>query len=248
MQPSAVLGALARRGAASALVTLTFLVSPALAGDRALLDLLGYSEDYRYFAFEEFGIQDGSGFAYSNLYVVDLTTDRWVVGTPIRVQAEDEGRPLAEIRSEALTEAQGHFEEFRISVPADLVAVLGDGVPGEARTLTFGAPSYNRGEVIGNYTLSLASFPASAASPCQDWFGSDPLGYELSIMDGNSERLVHRDDALPRSRGCPMDYRLYGVAMPFNAPAISHAVAIISVYPGGFEGPDRRFLAVPLGL
>jgi hypothetical protein len=24
-------------------------------------------------------------------------------------------------------------------------------------------------------------------------------------------------------------------------------VAIVAVYPGGFEGPDRRFIAVPLG-
>jgi hypothetical protein len=36
--------------------------------------------------------------------------------------------------------------------------------------------------------------------------------------------------------------------MPFMSPSIADAVAIISVYPGGFEGPDRRFLAVPLGL
>lgn len=248
MQPSAGRAALARRGAASALISLGFLVSPALAGDRALIDFIGYSEDYRYFAFEEFGIQDGSGFAYSNVYVVDLSTDSWVVGSPIRVQAEDETRTLAAVRDEALEKAHDFVAEFDLTIPVDLVATLGDGVSGDAKTLEFGAPSYNRGEVIGGYTLELATFSAEAASPCQDWFGSAPLGHELRITDGGNERLVHRDGALPRSRGCPMDYRLYGVAMPFNEPAISHAVAIISVYPGGFEGPDRRFIAVPLGL
>ncbi len=69
------------------------LVMPALAGDRAQIDLIGYSDDGSYFAFEEFGIQDGSGFAYSSIYVVDLVDDSWVVGTPIR--ASGRGRDCA---------------------------------------------------------------------------------------------------------------------------------------------------------
>src|SRR5690606_36499067 len=204
---------------------------------------------YRYFVFEEFGIQDGSGFAYSSVYVVDLSTDSWVVGTPIRVQAESEERSLADIRAEAADQAASHVEEFGITVPAETVALIGDGVPDvDATTLLFGAPGYLPGMVSGAYTLSLTTFETQAASACMDWFGAPPKGYELRISDVGGERLVHRDAALPRSRGCPLDYRLYGVVMPFGAASLSHAVGIVSVYPGGFEGPDRRFLAVPLGL
>ena len=72
---------------------------PAVAGDRALIDYVGFSADFRYFAFEEFGIQDGSGFAYSNIFVVDLATDSWVVGTPVRVQAESETTTLEQVGS-----------------------------------------------------------------------------------------------------------------------------------------------------
>jgi hypothetical protein len=36
------------------------------------------------------------------------------------------------------------------------------------------------------------------------------------------------------------------VVLPFGAGDIEDGVAIVSVYPGGFEGPDRRFIAVPL--
>ena len=42
------------RLAASALA-LTLAAIPALAGDRALIDYIGYSPDAKYFAFEEFG-------------------------------------------------------------------------------------------------------------------------------------------------------------------------------------------------
>ncbi len=225
------------------------LAAPALAGDRALLDIIGYSEDGRFLMFEEFGIQDGSGFAYSNLYAVDLVEDSWVVGTPLRLRASDEETSLAQIREEALTDAQAVLAELDISVPADVIALLGDGVPDQdGKSLQFGLPGYEAGTVRGSHDLRLETFPATAASPCLDWFGVGPLGFALSVTTGDEERQLHRDDMLPRSRGCPQDYRIHAVAVPFDSAEGEGAVAILSVYPYGFEGPDRRFLAVPLDL
>ena len=98
MKPDAERAASDRRGSARAALAAAglwiALVAGASAGDRALIDFIGYSDDARYFAFEEFGIQDGSGFAYSSVYVVDLATDSWVLGTPVKVKAEDEAAPL----------------------------------------------------------------------------------------------------------------------------------------------------------
>lgn len=220
---------------------------PALAGDRAVLDIIGYSEDARYFAFEEYGIQDGSGFAYSNIYIVDLATDSWV-DKPIRAEAEGEGKALPTVRADARAAAAGPIGDLGIDYPADIVALNGDGVPDtDAQTLRFGVPGYLPGSVIGDHELVLSRFDTTADDPCKAWFSSEPQGYELWIDDGASERLIHRDGALPRSRGCATSYRLYGVALPYMAQSIDDGVVLISVYPGGFEGPDRRFLAVPLG-
>ena len=239
----------ARRGVASAVLSLALLATPALAGDRALIDFIGFSDDSRYFAFEEFGIQDGSGFAYSSVYVVDLTSDSWVVGTPIRVQADSEATSLGQVRAQVQAEAADDIATLGIAVPVEIAALIGDGTPDtDAQALRFGAPAYDPGAVTGDYELQLSSFDTAAAAPCREWFLVSPKGYELSIIDGDNERLLHRDSTLPRSRGCPVTYRLYGVVMPFNAGSISQAVGIVSVYPGGFEGPDRRFIAVPLGL
>ena len=83
MKQSVASGVSARRAFASLALVLGLAV-PALAGDRALLDIVGYSSDDRFLVFEEFGIQDGSGFAYSSIYAVDLIEDSWVVGTPER--------------------------------------------------------------------------------------------------------------------------------------------------------------------
>ena len=62
----------------------------ALAADAADRAIIGFSADGRYFAFEEFGIQDGSGFAYANIFVLDLEDDKWVEGSPVRVQKRED--------------------------------------------------------------------------------------------------------------------------------------------------------------
>ena len=223
-------------------------IFPAMAGDRAVLDVIGYSEDARYFAFEEFGIQDGSGFPYSSVYIIDLSNDSWVVGTPIKLIAEDETQTLQQIRADVREEASDKIAEFGITVPAEMVAMVGDGVPeNTGQVLRFGVPGYVAGEVAEDSEILLSSFTTTAVAPCAEWFSIQPLGYNLSLTVGDGERLIHRDTTLPRSRGCPTAYRIYGVALPFMAQSIDAAVALISVYPGGFEGPDRRFIAVPLG-
>ncbi len=61
-------------------------------------------------------------------------------------------------------------------------------------------------------------------------------------------RELHRDTGtLPKSRGCAMDYAIYAVVFPYLGGGLENAVAVVSVYPYGFEGPDRRFLVVPFG-
>lgn len=248
MAPNGVRAGMVRL-AASLFGLLILLIAPVLAGDRAQLDLIGYSEDGSYFAFEEFGVRDGSGFAYSNIYIVDVVDDAWVVGTPIRVLSEDEQMPLAEIRAAAQAEAANYITMLGIAVPAEFVAMVGDGVPDtDGQTLTFGVPGYEVGEVIGRHSLRLTRFDTSSATPCREWFSSPPRGYQLIVADDAGTRVVHRDASLPRSRGCPVDYRLHGVVMPFADDPLGDAVAILSVYTFGFEGPDRRFIVVPLGF
>lgn len=227
---------------------MTFSAVPALAAERALTDVVGYSGDGRYFAFEEFGVQDGSGFAYSTYYVIDLNEDRWVVGTPIARVGESEDETLAAIRAAAAAAATPRLGNLGIDVPAFYVAGFGDGVlDTDAHQLAFGLPRFaSPGSVAGRYVLDLEIFGADAASPCLDWFGASAKGFVAHLNEGGPALEVHRDGVLPRSRGCPEDYRIYGIYVPFEASDLARGVALISYYPHGFEGLDRRFLALPL--
>lgn len=235
----------------ASLAGLLLLLAPALAGDRALIDFLGYSADGKYFAFEVYGIQDGSGAAYSDIFIVDLPADKWVFGSPFSVNSfadpNPEDRPLVEVRAAARAKAASRLEALALHQPVEILALLGDGVPdADGKTLAWSTPlccgpGQTAADALG---LVLETFPiASTEEYCQEL---EPVGYALFFTEGDSSAELHRDGGtLPRSRRCTLDYRLYAVVQPYwGAPG--GRVAIISTYPFGFEGPDRRFIAVPI--
>ena len=234
------------RLAASAMTLL--LAAPAMAGDRALIDFIGFSEDGQYFAFEEFGVQDGSGFPYSNIYVLDVSADEWVDGTPVRVSLEDDGASQEEARSEAAGEAAEVLADLGINAPVDIIAMNADGELGDGSFLSFGQPGYFPNNVQGAYTLALNTFSADSPTDCEGYIGEKAKGIILTLSGGaEAEHEIYRDNTtLPESRGCPSVYRIHAIVAPqYTTPPAAH-VAIIATYPFGFEGPDRRFIAIPL--
>lgn len=243
MKPNVALRGMGPR-AASFVVLLGAMTAPALAGDRALIGFIGYSPDGRYFAFEEYGVQDGSGFPYATVYVVDLAADKWVPGSPYRTALGSEDATVAAARKAAQELAAAKLTALDVSTPAHLVALNGDGeTGGDGHRLDFGKPGYGLEEPPDVQSLSIETFPADSPTPCESYIGEKGLGYAL-FLDGEE---LHRDGRLPQSRGCPLDYGIYGVVMPADWSGAEAAVAIIATYPFGFEGPDRRFIAVPLG-
>lgn len=238
------------RPAASALVFASALMmasAPALAGDRALIDYFGYSPDGRYFAFEEFGVQDGSGFPYTTIYLIDLSADAWVAGSPYRVVLEDEESDVDDAREAAYEQAEAKLDEIEISEAAFALAVNGDGEPNAdiGHELTFAQPGYGLSESLEPRRLSLQTFPLDSPEDCEGFIGEKAVGFALTL-DGEE---IYRDAGpLPKSRGCTMGYKIYAVVRPPEwSLASGGTLAVISSYPFGFEGPDRRFLVVPLG-
>lgn len=231
-------------------MALLLAVRPAAAADSALMQPLGFSPDNAYFAFLEFGIQDGSGYAYANVYVIDLLRDVFVVGTPIREMAADDRTPLSTIIAQAETEAASHLKELAIDVPAQLLAANGDGArDNDGKSLDFGLPPIAAlAPPRGTDRLTIESFKAPSGAPCRAWFGVDAFGYALSLESGGKTQRLHFDKNLPRSRGCPLTYKLYAAYAPFAASPPVRGVVLISVFAHGFEGVDRRFLAVPVPL
>lgn len=234
-------------GASVLVFCAAFAVPAAWAGDRAQFETLGYSEDGRYFAFEQFGIQDGSGFAYADIFVIDLDTDSFAQGTPVRVRIDEEMVPVAAARAQVRSEAASVLAASGIDRPAVPLALRGDGaLDDDGLSIRYGLPAYGLAETQGDYRLSLDIFKAPSSQDCE-FFEGDPMAFALFSGPEDARVELYRDKSVPASRHCVITYKFYGVFIPFESFEDASAVAVLSVWSHGFEGPDRRFIALPVG-
>lgn len=225
------------------------LAAPALAGDAAAIDPIGFSADGRYFAYEEYGVQDGSGFPYDSIFIVDLIEDKWV-GTPVRARIDDESASLDAVRQKALAEARPQLDKLALTVPArPLLMNADDEVATSGMEASFGMFGDGLDAPRDPFTLKLETFASTTTEPCASYGMEDPVqGFALTLADsaGNAAE-IYRDTAVPASRGCVSDYRIHAVMSPFPfGVSASPLVAVIGVYSLGFEGPNRRFVTVPV--
>jgi predicted secreted protein len=232
------------------LAAIFLLALPARAGDRALIDFIGYSEDLRYLAFEQYGELDGVELAYSDISIIDLTTGEFAGGSPFHKEADENAQQsVPEIRAAAAASAKSALADLSVTIPVEVEALSGDGVIGPSTEMRFGLPAYSLepGTAQGDYTLSLSTFDLPKSELCDSRIGRPGQGFALSISGDGPTRELHRDSKLPEWRGCPIGYRLYAMVAPHDGSGLSSGAAIVSAYPFDFEGPSRRFVVVPIG-
>lgn len=218
----------------------------ARAGDAAEAEVIGFAHGL--FAFEEYGVQDGSGFPYANVYVVDAASDSWVEGTPIRVTLEQEGAHLADARAEAAARLAERFGSRFEGAGATVLAhsPIGE-IESDPVRLAFAPvlPALPLGNHEPRYVARLDLFHAETAEQnCVTYIGDRPMGFRLVIeREGGGSAVLAKDGVVPRSRGCPITYRIDRVVVPTDWPPDRVAV-LIGVFSPGYEGARRRFIAV----
>jgi predicted secreted protein len=85
---------------------------------------------------------------------------------------------------------------------------------------------------------------AMPAADCPD-FDKPFKGFQLTLTGTGGPKILHADTQIPKSRRCPIGYAISDVVTLYPDGGGHPAMAVIvSVYSVGFEGPDRRFLAV----
>ena len=231
-------------------VLLSVLLSTAAhAGDFAGFQPIGFSKDGRVFACEEYGIQDGSGFPYSNIFVIDTVEDRYLPGTPVRVRIDDEAAGLGKARAQSLAQAEKLIAENALrDQPGVLVAFN----PMTEKTVEPASLSYNQYAIDpmagGVFTLRIEPVALDVPEFCRD-LNPDATGFRLRFTEIASEaadRIVYEDTRIPDSRNCPVSYQLSGVMTYHPRDAEPLHVALVLVRSYGFEGNDGRWIAVPV--
>ncbi len=233
------------------LLILVFLItvskSIAVAGDYASRDVLGFSPDGQYFAFEQYGVQDGSGFPFSEIFIIDTHDDSWVKGSPVKVLIENENRGLDDARKRAKSQAAPLLKRHGISEPGEHLA-------SNPRSEISADP--HEIAIDSNYQMTPPSqqpvrfsiSETSLPSRCKG-FADEPIkGFTLTMWQEGKKRVVlHQDKRVPESRGCALGYSFADIYRHVSGDSQVYAI-LLHMQQVGFEGPDSRFLAVTARL
>lgn len=223
---------------------LVLAIGSAIAGDYAERRVIGFSDHGRHFAFEQFGRQDGSGFPYAEIIVIDVEADDWVPETPIRVLLRDETAGIAEARAKAAEQAAAILENLKIRHAGQLLASNPAAeIGGNPLKLSVNARFPLSGEPQ-ELSFALEQFPLSAAA-CEGLSAEPVKGYRLQMTKADAApQLMHEDTSIPKSRSCPLSYAISDVVRYVGPDQSTVYALLLSVLRVGFEGPDRRFIAV----
>jgi predicted secreted protein len=240
-----------------AFAALLFSATVAQAADGAQSRAIGFSPDGKYFAFEQYGTQDGSGFGYADIFIIDIGKDAWAPGTPVRVLDENESGSVDAARSRAAAQAAPVLSSLNVTSSYDtLLHRPFTDFTGDRRKVRFAryyASTADTGayDALGSYEIEVKDIALPVPANCTETDIAMPVGMEVTLtnLKTGTTRSFARDTVLPTSRGCAHGYDIEAVFAPSSdAIQLDPVVALIGVYTRGFEGSDRRFIAVPIEL
>lgn len=220
------------------------------AGDIATLDVIGFSKDGKYLAFEQYGTQDGSGFDYSEIFFVDVARNTYAAN-PVRVLIEDDGDGTSDrvARVEATAKALPFLVALGIesgNTGRKVVSHPLSDLSADPYSVRFSTSHYvARGYHWDDYRLDL-----KVSGKKGDCYAEHaPKLLEVTLTNGTekTQRTLQKDKRVPRSRGCVIDYRIQDVYVYENGTserAPKYVAAFLNVTTPGFEGDDVMYMVV----
>lgn len=233
------------KAAILALIVALFAL-PARAGDTASLEILGFSPDGRIFAFEEYGIQDGSGFPYAHRFYIDTASDKFLPNTPVRVMLEDEGASLEEARRRARSRGEKIVADALLGSNRGFTAAFNAVTELSADPFRIAVnPRPVHPPIDDPVEFRIEEIPMAPIERCEG-LGAEIMGIRLirvGAAPGERTELRHEDQKIPLSRGCPLGYRIGGLQTFFPDNGRPVYALLIAIRRIGFEGPDYRWIA-----
>ncbi len=236
-------------------IPLILLLSGVLnAAHLASADFMGFSDDGRFAAFEQYWIQDGSGFPEAEIMVlsvndsrvIELFNTRWNeelmfvdgvemyfenTSNPARVSVNSDAEALLDSLSISSENIGTHCISHRLT---------DTGVKDESVTFVswIGSMMWNGPE----YNLNIVNHEVTLESP-SEWLSmfDTPVLLEVMITNANGDEVMHHLDDSPQPRfEYVSNYRISDVYV-YNDSLIA---IILNTTEPGFEGTDGMFRMV----
>jgi hypothetical protein len=220
------------------------LATPAQAAETAERHIQGFNSTGSVFVFEQFGEQDGSGFPYSEIFHIRTDNSANLV-TPVKrvVQNETATVGLARRRARAAALSFNGFLDMGVHVFHHALNETPNTVTSATFSRDYGTTAGNVGP---NYKVTVSQ-QTSPTPACADFTSGNEKTFSVRLENLTSGGAVDlRPAAFPPAFYnylCPTDYSLADVVL-YPRGGTTRIVALVSVLVVGFEGPDRRFIAV----
>ncbi|MFO7626659.1 MAG: DUF2259 domain-containing protein [Candidatus Fermentibacteraceae bacterium] len=213
---------------------------PVPGADSASLRFMGFSTDGECFAWEQYGVQDGSGFPWSTV-TIQSTADGAVIhefSVVLEGWFKGDGDPGAEsmrMASEALRELSiDGWETGSLLVhhpPTDMTF--------GGSSVTFCTTYYSPSYYLGDYTLDLVTVEIPRTE-MEEFWGFPPL--ELSVRFSDNVTGLTRTVMETSDRTGNLQW-VFGYSIQdvwcLGDSVFAAAIQCVSI---GFEGPDLRYL------
>lgn len=261
-----MLGALIRSGLCVG-IGLLASVDAAQAGQAPQAEVIGFSADGRYVAYEEYYTDDVSQEPTAMVHVIDVAMSVRVPDATIAVTLAFDALPIEEFYLMGEVIARRRAMERAAAVLADYGIVAGnagatliyhpatdlDAAPHQVHfsignAFSMWAPDENQ--------LDLNVREAAAPPACALDYDRPTVALLTVNLDqayGGNHVTLAADDSLEAHRGCPDGYSIYlVVAYPIDPPGVNQCCAeryallvlIAAEFRSGAEGTDERFVAV----
>ena len=207
------------------------------AADAAHLELIGFSKNGAYVAFDQFGILDGMKYPYIITSFVGVKNNR--LEAEIKTVLDVDGATMAQARAKSKTQVAAAMKKYGI-VSGNHGRFIGI-TPPHMITIVSVFLAMDR-----MYGLSIDIKPAvNEFEMCS----KTPELLIVKLTVSGKIRDLQRDTRLPASRDCAYGYELrsahlYGRSLAVFVSYQNRAFDLVSALARGFEVPESRWMVV----
>lgn len=212
----------------SFILTLIFSIT-LFAGDAATFINLGFSPDGKFFAFGQYGYQDGSGFPYAEVYIIDVVKNSYINGGVFKVLSDDPYNKngvnyTSDVHTllAAVEDASPLLKKYHINVKNQ----------GTTKNVT-----HRNSQTIGSERNTVRATLIERKEPKNyDPFEGGKTYFHIELLTQKNTFILGNKN---RHRKGIFSYHLQSICMSQNKKAV---VCIIGKKSLGFEGPDTRYM------
>lgn len=197
------------------------------ASDSSYPVVIGFSRDGAFFAFERAGTHDGTGFPFSEIFILNVCKNEYAI-KPIRFDNEAKSATEQNTSAYNLKQAKTFLDQFGI-------------VKGNSGTKTFSTSAGGERSIEFRYRdEKMKIILVETVTTGEDCMADlEVRKMTLSLSYKGTIQILQNDKRVPKSRACPFSYVIREVY------CYEHAIVTLVDYQSpGFEGPDLRQLAV----